>query len=109
VGTLSGWILFAHQVGAALGAAAGGWIFEATGAYTWAFISAAGLAFLATGLSLAIRDEPIERTPAPRPARLEVPASATLPGRGTGASFTVPPGRPGARGQRGGPDGRSRR
>ena len=31
VGTLSGWILFAHQVGAALGAAAGGWIFEATG------------------------------------------------------------------------------
>ena len=77
VGALSGWILFAHQVGAALGAAAGGWIFEATGAYTWAFISAAGLAFVATGLSLAIRDEPIEKTPAPRPARLEAPASAT--------------------------------
>ena len=77
VGTLSGWILFAHQVGGALGAAAGGWIFEATGAYTWAFISAAALAFLATGLTLAIRDEPIEKTPAARPARLEVPASAT--------------------------------
>jgi MFS family permease len=77
VGTLSGWILFAHQVGGALGAAAGGWIFEATGAYTWAFISAAGLAFVATGLALAIRDEPIERTPAERPAPLEAPASAT--------------------------------
>jgi MFS family permease len=76
VGTLSGWILFAHQVGAALGAAAGGWIFEATGAYTWAFISAAGLAFLATGLSLAIRDEPIERTPAPRRTPREAPAPA---------------------------------
>jgi MFS family permease len=77
LGTLSGWILFAHQVGAALGAAAGGWIFEATGAYTWAFISAAGLAFLATGLTFAIRDEPIERTPVARRARLEAPASAT--------------------------------
>lgn len=74
VGTLSGWILFAHQVGAALGAAAGGWIFEATGAYTWAFISAAGLAFLAAGLSLAIQDEPIERTPIA--ATVGAPASA---------------------------------
>ncbi len=77
VGVLSGWILFAHQVGAALGAAAGGWIFEATGTYTWAFVSAAGLAFIAAGLTLAIRDEPIERTPA-RDARLQVsPSSAT--------------------------------
>ena len=74
VGTLSGWILFAHQVGGALGAAAGGWIFEATGAYTWAFVSAAGLAFLAAGLSLAIQDEPIARTPVARPAALGAPA-----------------------------------
>ena len=31
VGTLSGWIFFSHQVGSALGAAAGGWIFDLTG------------------------------------------------------------------------------
>ena len=74
VGTLSGWILFAHQVGAALGAAAGGWIFEATGSYTWAFVSAAGLAFLAAGLSLAIQDEPLERTPVARTAAVGAPA-----------------------------------
>jgi len=74
VGTLSGWILFAHQVGAALGAAAGGWIFEATGSYTWAFVSAALLAFLATSLSLAIQDEPVERRPATRPAPLRAGA-----------------------------------
>jgi len=77
VGTLSGWILFAHQVGAALGAAVGGWIFEATGGYTWAFISAAGLAFLASGLSFAIQDEPIEKTPVARPTALGAPVSAT--------------------------------
>src|SRR2546422_37533 len=60
VGALSGWILFAHQVGGALGAAAG--------SYPWAFVSAALLAFLATGLSLAIQDEPVERRPATPPA-----------------------------------------
>lgn len=45
VGSLSGWIFFAHQVGAALGAAVGGWVFQSTGSYSWAFISAALLAF----------------------------------------------------------------
>jgi len=74
VGALSGWILFAHQVGGALGAAAGGWLFEATGSYTWAFISAAVLAFLAAGLSLAIQDEPVERTPVKRSAPLRAGA-----------------------------------
>lgn len=65
VGELSGWIFFSHQVGAALGAALAGWIFEWTGAYTAAFVSAACMAFLAAGLTLLIREEPI--TP-PRPA-----------------------------------------
>jgi predicted MFS family arabinose efflux permease len=74
VGALSGWILFAHQVGGALGAAAGGWLFEATGSYTWAFVSAAALAFLAAGLSLAIQDEPVERTPVQRSAPLRTGA-----------------------------------
>jgi MFS family permease len=77
VGTLSGWITFAHQVGAALGAAAGGWIFEATDSYTWAFLSAAALAFVASGLALAIRDEPLAGRPTARPAPRGVPVSAT--------------------------------
>ena len=50
VGVLSGWIFFAHQVGCALGAAAGGWIFDFTGSYSWAFVSSAVLAFIASGL-----------------------------------------------------------
>ncbi len=65
VGELSGWIFFSHQVGAALGAALAGWIFEWTGAYTAAFVSAAFMAFLAAGLTLLIREEPISP---PRPA-----------------------------------------
>ena len=40
VGELSGWIFFAHQVGAALGAAIAGWVFEVHGSYTPAFVSA---------------------------------------------------------------------
>lgn len=68
VGELSGWIFFAHQVGAALAAALAGWIFEWTGSYSSAFVSAAVLAFLASGLALAIRDEPYRRPLAPAPA-----------------------------------------
>jgi MFS family permease len=63
VGALSGWIYFSHQVGSALGAAAGGWIFQATGSYSWAFISAAALAFLAVPMALAIKEAPVSRTP----------------------------------------------
>ena len=78
VGTLSGWIYFSHQVGSALGAAAGGWIFQATGSYSWAFISAALLAFLAVPMALAIKEAPVTRTPrATRaPAGLPRPAGA---------------------------------
>jgi predicted MFS family arabinose efflux permease len=70
IGTLSGWIYFSHQVGAALG----GWIFEATGSYSWAFISGALLAFLAAAMALAIKEEPVHRTPRPAPA--SIPAVA---------------------------------
>jgi MFS family permease len=59
VGELSGWIFFAHQVGAALGAALAGWIFEWTGSYSAAFVSAAVMAILASGLALAIREQPV--------------------------------------------------
>jgi MFS family permease len=63
VGELSGWIFFAHQVGAALGAALAGWIFEWTGSYSPAFVSAALMGFVAAGLALMIREEPIRARP----------------------------------------------
>ncbi len=68
VGTLSGWIFFSHQVGSALGAALGGLIFQATGTYTWAFVSAALLAFAASGMALAIKEEATPRKPEAAPA-----------------------------------------
>jgi len=75
IGALSGWIYFSHQVGAAIGAAAGGWIFQSTGSYSWAFISGAFLAFLAAMMSLAIKEEPVARTPSPAPVTVPVTAS----------------------------------
>jgi predicted MFS family arabinose efflux permease len=69
VGTLSGWIFFSHQVGAALGAALAGWIFEWTGSYSSAFVSAAIMAFLAAGMVMLIREEPVRSRPLmPAPA-----------------------------------------
>ncbi|MGH7380503.1 MAG: MFS transporter [Candidatus Methylomirabilales bacterium] len=62
VGVLFGWIFLSHQVGAAAGAWIGGRLFDTTGSYTAAFLSAAVLAFVAAGLSLMIREG--------RPARL---------------------------------------
>jgi MFS family permease len=71
VGELSGWIFFAHQVGAALGAALAGWIYEWTGSYSPAFVSAALMGFVAAGLALMIREEPISARPLqPAPATL---------------------------------------
>ena len=63
VGELSGWIFFAHQVGAAIAAALAGWVYEATGSYGPAFVSAALMAFLATIMSLMIREQPIKARP----------------------------------------------
>jgi MFS family permease len=69
VGELLGWIFFAHQVGSALGAALAGWIFEWTGGYGPAFVSAAIVAIIGAGLSLMIREEPVSTRPlAPAPA-----------------------------------------
>ena len=68
VGELSGWIFFSHQVGAALGAALAGWIFELTGSYSSAFVSAAFMGFVAAGMALAIREEPIASRPTAVPA-----------------------------------------
>ena len=63
VGELSGWIFFSHQVGSALGAALAGWVYEWTGSYSPAFVSAALMGFLAAGLALMIREEPISARP----------------------------------------------
>ena len=68
VGELSGWIFFAHQVGAALGAAIAGWVFEWSGTYTSAFVSAAVMAVLGSALTLLIREEPISSRPIPASA-----------------------------------------
>ena len=70
VGELSGWIFLSHQVGSALGAALAGWLYEWTGSYGAAFISAAFLAFAATGMAMAIREEPVDarRAPSATPA-----------------------------------------
>ena len=68
VGELSGWIFFAHQVGSALGAALAGWVFELTGTYSSAFVSAAVLAFVAAGLAMMIREEPFVARPTVAPA-----------------------------------------
>jgi len=76
VGALSGWIFFAHQAGAALGAAVGGWIFSATGSYAWAFTSAALMAFLAVPMALAIKEVPVNRTPSESAAPAGLPAAA---------------------------------
>ena len=72
VGELSGWIFFAHQVGSALGAALAGWVFELTGTYSSAFLSAAVLAFVAAGLAMMIREEPLVS----RPTAAPVPATS---------------------------------
>ncbi len=77
VGALSGWIFFSHQVGAALGAAIGGWVFQSTGSYAWAFISAALLAFLAVPLALAIKEVPVSRPPKTSRAPAGIPVAAS--------------------------------
>lgn len=56
VGTFFGWIFFGHQVGAALASYVGGAVYDQTGAYNWAFISAGILGILAAGMVLAIRE-----------------------------------------------------
>jgi MFS family permease len=69
VGELSGWIYFAHQLGSALSALTAGWIFEAYGSYSPAFVSAALMALFAAALTMLIREEPVATRPmAPAPA-----------------------------------------
>lgn len=76
VGELSGWIFFSHQIGAAVGSIAGGFLYERFGDYTLAFHSAAALAFAAAAMVLVIR----ERPPADGRQRPLAPVMATVSG-----------------------------
>ncbi len=68
VGTLFGWIFLSHQVGAAIGSWIGGALYDRTGNYVGAFLSAAALAFVAAAMSYAIRETPRQPVPVPAPA-----------------------------------------
>jgi MFS family permease len=59
LGTLYGWIFFAHMLGAAIAAYAGGFFRGVVGDYHGMFISAALLGFVAVALSLRITPEPV--------------------------------------------------
>jgi len=72
VGMLFGWIFLAHQIGAGLASYVGGLVFDLTGTYTPAFLSAGVLGLVAAGMVLAIREP--DRS-APTPAVRPVPAT----------------------------------
>lgn len=55
VGTVFGWIFFAHQVGAAIAAYGAGILHVWLGDYTLSFLLAGGLALLGAGLAFGIR------------------------------------------------------
>ncbi len=78
VGMLFGWIFLAHQIGAGLASYIGGAVYDRTGTYDWAFISAGLLGILAALMVLAIREPASGRPETSRPA----PSGVTLPLRG---------------------------
>lgn len=58
VGVIVGWVFLSHQVGAAIGSYIGGLVHNWTGNYNLAFLSGGILAILASGLVLAIDNDP---------------------------------------------------
>jgi predicted MFS family arabinose efflux permease len=71
VGTIFGWIFFAHMVGAAIAALAGGFVRDVLGEYTAIFIAASLFGFLAAALALWISDD--GRSPAIEAAAVPAP------------------------------------
>ena len=55
VGTISGWIFLAHQIGGALASTLGGVLYVVLGNYNLAFFSAAASTVIAAGLALNVR------------------------------------------------------
>ena len=53
-----GWMVAAHQVGAAVAAYSGGVIYTVLGSYTWAFMLAGGFCFVASLFVLMIKKQP---------------------------------------------------
>jgi MFS family permease len=60
LGTLTGTVSMIHQIMGGLGALAGGWIYDMTGAYDAAFVLMLALSLVATALTLVVR-EPLFR------------------------------------------------
>jgi MFS family permease len=66
---LAGMVFLGHQIGSFLGAWMGGVLFDATGSYTIAWLTAAGFGFLAAVVHLPINESPLARLSAqPVPA-----------------------------------------
>jgi len=78
LGTLFGTAFLSHQLGSFLGAAAGGWAFDATGSYWLVWLVAAGLGPAAAILHLTIDDRP---NVIPSPAVPEIHRTVPAPGR----------------------------
>jgi sugar phosphate permease len=60
VGTVFGWVFFAHQLGAASASWAGGWARDTLGSYLLTFLIAGGIAVAAGVLALRIGRTPVE-------------------------------------------------
>ena len=60
LGTLTGTISMIHQITGGLGALAGGWIYDMTGAYNMAFVLMLALSLAATAFTVVVR-EPLRR------------------------------------------------
>ncbi|HHY72083.1 MAG TPA: MFS transporter [Bacillus bacterium] len=55
LGILNGWAYFiGHQIGAALGSFLGGWLYDASGTYLYAFITAGALSIIASLASITL-------------------------------------------------------
>ena len=65
VGTIYGWIFFAHMVGAAIAAFAGGFFRDLLGDYHLMFVSAGIMGFVAVSLALRISTPAVTRMPTP--------------------------------------------
>jgi predicted MFS family arabinose efflux permease len=59
--TLFGIVFLSHQIGSFIGVWLGGWIYDATGAYTRMWWAAAVLSMLAGLIHIPINEQPIRR------------------------------------------------
>ena len=60
LGTLTGTVSMIHQIAGGVGALTGGWVYDATGDYNAVFVLMLALSFIATALTLMVR-EPLFR------------------------------------------------